>query len=239
MLKFKVPFQCILAGGSGSGKTTLVTRLINESDRLCDKKFDRVIWCHSEENARPSNLLIKTEYVIGVPDEITNLKNENVCVVIDDLMNQYDDVVVKLFTRSSHHRNLTVFYLVQNLFNKSSYSRSISLNTRYFIIFKNPRDISQIGFFARQLCPDNYSEFVRLFKEITDKPYSYLLIDCSQDMPNCFRFRTNIFESKYCEIICEKPSRDTKINGEKVEIESIGEKQVYSVCSCRSGSNIQ
>lgn len=234
MFKFKTPFQAVFSGPSGCGKTTFVTRVINESHRICDKKFDKVIWCHSEENAKPQNLKVPTQFVIGVPDIFDNPRHENICIVIDDLMGQEDKRVAELFTRGSHHRHLTVCYLLQNLFNKTPHSRNISLNSRYFVLFKNPRDVAQIGHFARQLCPGNYKDFVQLFKQLTEPPHSYLIIDCSQDVTDCIRFRTNIFNNSYCEVICECPNQNAVINGEKVEIESVGEAQAYVICPIAS-----
>ena len=55
-----------------------------------------------------------------------------------------DKSIVNLFTRGSHHRNLSVIYIVQNLFYQEKDSRSISLNSHYLILFKNPRDKLQI-----------------------------------------------------------------------------------------------
>ena len=36
-----------------------------------------------------------------------------------------------------------MLYLVQNLFPKNKESRTISLNSQYMVVFKNPRDASQ------------------------------------------------------------------------------------------------
>ena len=43
---------------------------------------------------------------------------------------------VKLFTKGSHHRNLTVIYIVQNVFDKGKYSRIISLNSNYHLVLQ-------------------------------------------------------------------------------------------------------
>lgn len=205
MIHFKTPFQAVFSGPSGCGKTTFVTKLINNSERVCDKKIDRVIWCHSETNARPEEINCPTKYVKGIPENFDNPNNENICIVIDDLMGSDDKRVSELFTRGCHHRNLSVCYLVQNLFNKSQHSRSISLNSKYFVLFKNPRDCAQIGHFARQLCPQNCLDFVKMFKEVTQTPHSYLVIDCSQDTNDLIRFRTDIFNPNYCTVLCEPP----------------------------------
>jgi hypothetical protein len=43
-----------------------------------------------------------------------------------DLMDETDQRVASLFTKKSHHRNISVMYIVQNLF----YHRTISLNAQ-------------------------------------------------------------------------------------------------------------
>ena len=66
-------------------------------------------------------------------------------IIIDDLMAETDERVTTLFAKKSHHRNTSVLYLVQNLFPKNKESRTISLNSQYMVVFKNPRDASQMS----------------------------------------------------------------------------------------------
>ena len=46
--------------------------------------------------------------------------NEPVLLIIDDLMQETNESVVNLFTKGSHHRNVSVMYLAQNLFPKTN-----------------------------------------------------------------------------------------------------------------------
>ena len=59
-------------------------------------------------------------------------------VVIDDFMQELTKDVSLLFSTFSHHLNVTVFLLAQNLFLKNPVFRDISLNATYHFIFKNP-----------------------------------------------------------------------------------------------------
>ena len=68
-------------------------------------------------------------------------------------MTETDKSVSNLFTKGSHHRNLSVLHLVQNVFDKNKHTRTISLNTHYLVIFKNPQDASQITHLAKQMYP--------------------------------------------------------------------------------------
>ena len=63
-------------------------------------------------------------------------------MVIDDHMEDAggDERIVNLFTRGSHHRNLSVIYILQNVFHQGKGSRSISLNSHYLVLLKNPWD---------------------------------------------------------------------------------------------------
>ena len=57
-----------------------------------------------------------------------------------------DQRIVNLFTRGSRHHNLSVIYIVQNVFHQGKASRSISLNSHYLVLFNNPRDKLQLSF---------------------------------------------------------------------------------------------
>jgi len=61
--------------------------------------------------------------------------SEPVLLIVDDLMNETDDSVANLFTKGSHHRNIIVAFLVQNLFHKNKHIRTISLNAHYMVLF--------------------------------------------------------------------------------------------------------
>jgi hypothetical protein len=57
------------------------------------------------------------------------------------------------FTKGSHHRNLSIIYIVQNIFHQGKEMRNISLNAHYIVLFKTPRDKQQIYMLARQINP--------------------------------------------------------------------------------------
>ena len=61
------------------------------------------------------------------------------------MMAETDSRVTNLFTKKSHHSDTSVIYLVQNLLSKNRESSTISLNAQYMIVFKNPRDASQLA----------------------------------------------------------------------------------------------
>ncbi|KAG8225933.1 hypothetical protein J437_LFUL005969 [Ladona fulva] len=82
---------------------------------------------------------------------------------------------------------------IHNIFYQSAQSRNISLNAKYIVVFKNPRDRLQFGHLARQVYPEKSQELERVYKESTKEPFGYLVLDLGQDTDNRFRFRTKIF----------------------------------------------
>jgi len=113
--------------------------------------------------------------------------------VIDDLINETDESIANLFTKGSHHRNVSILFLVQNLFHKNKYIRTISLNAHYMILFKNQRDVSQFNSLARQMYPTKSAFAVEAYKNATREPYSYLLADFRPEQNEDLRLRTNVF----------------------------------------------
>ena len=43
---------------------------------------------------------------------------EPILLIVDDLMQETNETIANLFTKGSHHRNVSVLFLVQNLFPK-------------------------------------------------------------------------------------------------------------------------
>ena len=108
-------------------------------------------------------------------------------------MSETNADVSNLFTKFAHHKNLSVIFIVQNLFPKGKYARDVSLNAHYIIAFKNPRDKLQIQHLARQIMPQYSKDVIQVFENATSEPHSYLLFDLTQSTPDSLRLRTNIF----------------------------------------------
>lgn len=153
---------------------------------------------------QPLNDIIKStvyppvEFIQGIPldleqDSFINPRTRNL-VILDDLMStaSKDSRVNELFTEGSHHRNLSVMAINQNLYyNKDPTQRR---NCHYLVMFNNPVDKQQVMTLARQMYPENSQHLMRYFKEATSKPYGYLLIDLKPTTPEHLRLRTDALD---------------------------------------------
>ena len=139
----------------------------------------------------------------GLP-EIPDYSPEPLLIVIDDQMDQVDEKITRLFTKGSHHRNISVMYIVQNLFDNNKEHRTISLNAHYLTIFKNPRVVSQIIHLAKQMYPGE-AEYVReAFSLATREAYGYMIADLKQTTPEALRLRGRIFPGERHEVYVRK-----------------------------------
>jgi len=108
-------------------------------------------------------------------------------------MQETNDTVANLFTKGSHHRNVSVVYLAQNLFPKNKFARTMSLNAHYMVLFKNPTDATQFATLARHMYPKTSQSAVEAYKNATREPHSYLLVDLRPEQDDDLQLRTNIF----------------------------------------------
>jgi hypothetical protein len=172
-------------------------------DKMIYPQVSKVMYCYGEYQslfAKYPNV----EFNEGLPDISRFDGREPTLLIIDDLMNETDQSVANIFTKISHHRNVSVIYVTQNLFPKNKHARTISLNAHYFVLFKNPRDAGQFATLARQMYPSGAQFAVEAFKDATSVPFGYLLVDLKPDTDERYRLRTNIFPGEYTHVYLKK-----------------------------------
>ena len=174
------PFTCIVAGCTQSGKTVWMKKLLENAHQTIQPPPQRIIWCYGQWQPLYFEMLESIpgiEFYEGVPDDIEKSSFLDVTqrnlIVLDDLMAHVgkDRRVAALFTKGSHHRNLSVICIVQNIFHQGKEMRNISLNAHYIVLFKSPRDKQQISILARQINPGGVQEFMKSYEEATSRAH--------------------------------------------------------------------
>ncbi|XP_044591455.1 uncharacterized protein LOC123269684 [Cotesia glomerata] len=195
--RWKHPWTSIVCGPTGCGKTVFVKRFIKHLPQMSDTNFAKIIFHYGEwQSSYDEYINCKNiEFREGLPgsEDYSGDKTAKL-VIIDDLMREAsNNAVINLFTKGSHHKNLSVIFLTQNIFHQGRSQRDISLNANYIVIFKNPRDRSQIQHLARQVNPENTRFLQEIYYDATSSPHGYLLLDLKQSTPENCRFRSCIF----------------------------------------------
>lgn len=196
-IALKHPFSMLVAEGRKAGKTEFTKSLLQNAKQMIEPNLNRVVWCYTKHQAelyrQLKNINPNIDYMEGIPTNLEEMfdKKQNNLIILDDMMDEAtrDMRISQLFSRGRHD-NLSIIYLTQNLFHKNQ--RSISLNSDYMIIFKNARDQSQINHLAKQFIPNNTKFLLDAYKDATQKPHSYILLDLTPSANDKFRIRSNI-----------------------------------------------
>jgi len=212
-LRWKHPFAALVAGPSGSGKSYFVERFIKDLNKICDTDFgENIHWYHPVGLSPGSSFSSssKIKFKQGLPDIEDFDGLEPSLLIVDDMMRETDSNVVDLFTKGSHHRNLSVFFITQNLFHQGKGQRDISLNAHYIVLFKNPRDRAQIKHLARQVYPRDPKFIEDAYEDATRPAHGYLLLDLKQSTPDEMRVRSCVLPDEAAYQYVYQPSKVTK-----------------------------
>lgn len=194
------PGTFLCAGTTGSGKTRLVREILHNFDKISTlNRKVHVLWCYGIYQdlykVPIEGAVSSIKYIHGFPDDAEDCD----VLVLDDLQSTAgnDSRLSDLFTRFSHHRNISVFFLVQNIFLQSKQMRNVSLNSHYLILLSSRRDRNQVARLAAQIYPGETKFFLSAYKDALARDYGYLLIDLTPTTSEEHRLRTNIIPTEY------------------------------------------
>ena len=192
--------MCV-TGPSQSGKTQFVLKLLEMRNEVFRKPVENVLWCYGIKNNEFQSLLQSKGYQThyGLP-QMSDIRPHSICIV-DDLLQESENSkdVTNMFTKASHHLPCFIIFITQSLFPGGKDARTRSLNTHYYIIFKNPRDKLQFEMLSRQIAPHKSKSLRDVYLDETNEPHGYLFIDFTQECPDEFRYRSNVLNiPSYC-----------------------------------------
>ena len=197
--KLEKPFRLIVGGASGSGKTAFVKKLVDENH--FSTPFNKIVYCYPDYLCDiPAEFDQIVEYQPGVCDlaYFAGLP-KNSLIILDDMMSECgnSEEIMKLFSVIARKRNLSVIFLVQNIYDKGKQFRSIRLNATGFVLFKfyAATDVTQ-----RILRDLGCNELIkkRHLDQIYAKKFAYIFIDVHPERhSDICTIRSNIFERNY------------------------------------------
>ena len=116
--EFQHPFSMMVTGPSGSGKSEWTRILLLSS--LVQLPPERILWCFGQWQPLYEDLqkrILCIEFRRGIPDYLNNSQfidpSKRNLIIFDELMTEakYDKRIADLYTKSSHHRNISIVYL--------------------------------------------------------------------------------------------------------------------------------
>jgi len=167
--RFKTPSSILIVGPSGCGKTCFTeSLLLDHLDELFVNPPPTIHYGYGAwQDGFRSMQEAGVQFHEGIP-AIDNLKSwlpQGGLLVLDDLMAEggEDKELLDLFTKHSHHQNITVIYLCQDMFPPGKYAKSISRNAHYIIAFKNPRDQLGMKYLLLQAFPTCWQDMMDVY----------------------------------------------------------------------------
>ena len=238
----------MIIGSSGSGKTNTLLNLINEQDDI-DK-----IYLYAKDLSKPKyEYLIKKREDVGIKhvnnpnafiecsntmdDVYENIHDYNssrkrkILIVFDDMIadimtnKKFQAIIKELFIRC-RKLNISLVFITQSYF---SVPKDVRLNSTYYLIMKikNRTDLQNIA--INHYADIDYKYFVKIYRECTKEPYSFLAIDTTLPASDPLRFRKS---SKICCLLIKMTVTDQlkiiankiKANQAQYDLERLGAK---------------
>jgi hypothetical protein len=205
---FRHPSFTIVCGATFSGKSTWILQLLRERYMLISPSVQRVIFIYSEEQPEYFQQLKLTvpgiEFVKGlepVEDYLQSLSaNVNNLLIFDDLFQEAlsSKYFLDLTTKIGHHTSTSIIFTVHNMFQQSKFSKSISNQAKYIVLFKNVRDVNQIKYLGQQVLGHGGGQILEyVINDVTkDDKFGYVILDMHPQSTDQVRIVTKVFLSE-------------------------------------------
>ena len=206
-------YRIIILGGSGFGKTNALLNLINNQpdiDKISLYAKDSYEAKYQFSISKREGTVLKPfndpkafiEYSNDMQDVYKNIdeynpdKENKILIVFDDMIadminnKKLNSVVTVLFIRG-RKLNISLVFMTQSYF---KVPKDVRLNSTHFFIMKipNKRELQQIV--LNHSSDTNSKDFIKIYKNCTAEPYSFLVSDATLASDNPLRFRNNLFD---------------------------------------------
>ena len=130
-------------------------------------------------------------------DDFKLKRKRKILVVFDDMISdimtnkRFQAIIKELFTRC-RKLNISLAFITQSYFRVP---KDVRINSTHYLIMKihNRRELQQIA--IDYLADIDYKDFVKIYRNCTNEPYSFLTIDTTFPAGNPMRFRKNLLDS--------------------------------------------
>ena len=200
-IRFKENFKIFVCGPSRCGKTVFIKDLLQNIPSITKQNISKVIyvykvWQQIFQDMKLQGLVdffFKEEE--NIVEKIKKLSfGEYSLVIFDDLINSKNlEEISNLFVVDGRHSNYSMIFTSQRMFVNNEYFRQISNNCDYIVVFKNPRNYSEIRTLAQQLTPMSL-DLLEIYTKATKDPFTYLLINLTQECNEDVKFLSHLFD---------------------------------------------
>ena len=202
------PYRILIIGGSGSGKINALLNLIKKRDDIdniflyakdvSEPKYEFLIKKREDagiKHLNDSNAFIECsntmDDVYENIDDCNPSRKTKILIVfgdmIEDIMtNKKFRVIIKELFIRCRKLNISLVFITQSYF---FVPKDVRLNSTHYLIMKinNKRELQNIA--INHSADIDYKDFVKIYRECTKKPYSFLTIDTRLPASDPLSFR--------------------------------------------------
>ena len=205
------PYRILKIGGSGPGKTNALLNLIKEQDDidkiylyakdLSEPKYEFLIKKREDAGTKhfshPNAFIECSNTMDDVYENINDynpIRKRKKLIVFDDMIadimtnKRFQAIIKELFIRC-RKLNISLVFITQSYF---SVPKDVRLNSTHYLIMKinNKKELQNIA--INHSADIAYEDFMKIYRECTKEPYSFLTNDTKLPASNPLRFRTNL-----------------------------------------------
>ena len=184
-IKFLANHNTIIFGQTGVGKTQFMLEVIRQ--KLVHPFPKHVYYMFNveqdfmktwNETERQSITFIK-----GVDFDRVDTSEPSL-LVIDDLLLSTNKEVANVFIMGSHHKQISLFFITQNLFPNCPIFRTMSANAHYYVIFHCQRHFRQVHTLARQIfVGKDLQRIINAYKRASKRARGFIVLSFSPKLP--------------------------------------------------------
>ena len=117
-------------------------------------------------------------------------------LVVDDLiLSGKNKDMAEMFILGSHHNQISVFYITQNLFPNCPLFRLMNSNSHYFILFNSQRHYRQINTLAQQMfCGKDLKRVTNAYLRSSKQQRGFILLSLVPEIPKGLTVLTDYWE---------------------------------------------
>lgn len=219
---FSHPTQIIISGPTKAGKTTLTTQILcNREKMFPEPGLREIYWFYTMESSteRIRDQLLGVNFIQGHPT-LHKLESMDASVpklvVLDDMQDMTDkkstfEELKKLFTAVSHHCNMSVIFIVQDIYVNKNMTR-LANQAENLLAMCNGASAYQLPKLSNKLFGPGHEPFIRwaMSDVRSHSSHGYLLLSTGADVPECYKVRSKILPSDQNTFYVKKGTEKTE-----------------------------
>ena len=193
-LSFLASHNTIIFGPTRAGKTEFMLEVIRQ--RLVYPFPDNVYYMYNvEQMFMKTWSQVEKQHVIfikGLDFDKMDTTKPSLLVVDDLLLSGKNKDMAEMFILGSHHKQISLFYITQNLFPNCPLFRLMSSNAHYFVLFNSQRHFRQIHTLAHQIfCGKDVKRIINAYLRSSKQERGFILLSLSPEVPKEFTVITD------------------------------------------------